>query len=78
MPKLKLTEQQMKTRQFQAVVAKQLVLMDYSKDQLAKLIRISRSSLWEKLDNPSKFRVGELQALHHVLKFSEEERHILF
>lgn len=59
MPKLKLTEQQMKIRQFQAVVAKQLVLMDYSKDQLAKLIRISRSSLWEKLNDPTLFRVSE-------------------
>ncbi|MBQ9168504.1 MAG: hypothetical protein IJX67_08885 [Oscillospiraceae bacterium] len=59
MPKLKLTEQQMKTRQFQAVVAKQLVLMDYSKDQLARMIRISRSSLWEKLNDPTLFRVSE-------------------
>lgn len=59
MPKLKLTEQQMKTRQFQAIVAKQLVLMDYSKDQLARMIRISRSSLWEKLNDPTLFRVSE-------------------
>ena len=59
MPKLKLTEQQIKIRQFQAVVAKQLVLMDYSKDQLARMIRISRSSLWEKLNNPTLFRVSE-------------------
>lgn len=59
MPKLKLTEQQMKIRQFQAVVAKQLVLMDYSKDQLAGMIRISRSSLWEKLNDPTLFRVSE-------------------
>lgn len=59
MPKLKLTEQQMKIRQFQAVVAKQLVLMDYSKDQLARMIRISRSSLWEKLNDPTLFRVSE-------------------
>lgn len=59
MPKLKLTEQQIKIRQFQAVVAKQLVLMDYSKDQLARMIRISRSSLWEKLNDPTLFRVSE-------------------
>lgn len=59
MPKLKPTERQMKTRQFQAVVAKQLVLMDYSKDQLARMIRISRSSLWEKLNDPTLFRVSE-------------------
>ncbi len=59
MPKLKPTERQMKIRQFQAVVAKQLVLMDYSKDQLARMIRISRSSLWEKLNDPTLFRVSE-------------------
>ena len=67
---------QMKTRKFQAAVAKQLIVLDY-KEQLAQMLRMSRSTLWNRLNNPAEFRVCELTALHDILKFSDEERHIL-
>ena len=41
------------------------------------MLCISRSALWAKIKNPNDFRVGELLVLYSVLKFSEEERHIL-
>ena len=68
---------QMKTRKFQAAVAKQLIVLDYYKEQLAQMLRMSRSTLWNRLNNPAEFRVCELTALHDILKFSDEERHIL-
>ena len=50
---------------------------DYNKEQLAQMLRMSRSTLWNRLNNPAEFRVCELTALHDILKFSDEERHIL-
>ena len=48
---------QMKTRKFQAAVAKQLIVLDYNKEQLAQMLRMSRSTLWNRLNNPAEFRV---------------------
>lgn len=42
------------------------------------MLCISRSTLWAKIRDPSEFRVGELLTLFNALKFSEEEKHILF
>lgn len=42
------------------------------------MLCISRSTLWAKINDPNEFKVGELLMLYNVLKFSDEEKHILF
>lgn len=78
MPKLKCFQQQVTNRSFRAVVMKQLIVLNLSKDELAKVLCMSRSTLWAKLNDPTQFRVGELIQLHTTLQFSEEEKELLF
>ena len=52
-------------------------MLGYNKEQLAKMLRISRSTLWGKLADPASFRLGELLMLYHILKFTDEEKQIL-
>lgn len=42
------------------------------------MLCISRSTLWMKINDPNEFKVGELLTLYNILKFSDEEKHILF
>ncbi len=77
MPKLKCTEQQKKVTAFQATVMKQLILLGISKDDLADALLMSRSTLWARLKDPYQFRLCELNQLHKILRFAQEDRSIL-
>lgn len=77
MPRLRVSEQQAKTDLFCATVAKQMNLKHIGKDQLSRLLGMSRSTFWEKMKAPSTFRLGELCQLFSVLDFTEEEKRIL-
>ena len=77
MPRLRVSEQQAKTDMFCATVAKQMSLKHIGKDQLSRLLGMSRSTFWEKMKTPTLFRLGELRQLFSVLDFTDEEKRIV-
>lgn len=50
-----------------------LIKCGYSKEELAKLLGISLSTLYKKLSKPSTFTYSEVQILFYRLKFTKEE-----
>ena len=77
MHKLKESAEEKKIKHFKAAVAKHLALQGITKESLVSAMQMSRTSFWEKMNNPDTFRVGELRQLYLLLDFDEEERHIL-
>ncbi len=77
MTRLRETPEQARITLFKAAVAKYLTLRGLSKESLTTVMCMSRSSLWEKLNNPDNFRIGELRQLYTVLEFDEADRQIL-
>ncbi len=77
MPRLRESTEQARVTQFKAAVAKYLTLRGVSKESLTASMCMSRSTLWEKLNNPDNFRLGELRQLYTILEFDEVDRQIL-
>lgn len=77
MPKQKASASDQRKRSFRTVIAKQMTFLGISKEQLTAHMKMSRTTLWSKLNDPDSFRVRELRLLYDVLKFSEEEMRIL-
>ena len=40
-------------------------------------MHMSRTSFWEKMNNPDNFRVGELRQLYSLLEFEDNDKNIL-
>jgi predicted transcriptional regulator len=55
------------------LIAINLIKCGYRKEELAKLLGISLSTLYKKLSNPRTFTYSEIQILFYRLKFTQEE-----
>ncbi len=55
------------------LIAINLIKCGYRKEELAKLLGISLSTLYKKLNKPNTFTYSEIQILFYKLKFTQEE-----
>ena len=62
-----------KDLQLQAIVARNLVLCGYKKQDVATMLFLSPSAFYKKLSNPSKFTLDEFRRLKQVLKILDAE-----
>lgn len=76
-PKLRESPEKARITHFKAAVAKYLALRGITKENLISSLHMSRTSFWEKMNNPDSFRVGELRQLYSLLDFSEDDKNIL-
>ena len=77
MPKVKESPEKARITLFKATLSKYLSLRGITKEKLASCLLMSRSTFWDKLNNPDMFRLGEIRQLFSLLEFSEEDRKIL-
>lgn len=76
-PKLRETPEKARFTRFKAAVAKYLALRGMTKENLISSLHMSRTSFWEKMNNPDNFRVGELRQLYSLLDFDDDDKDIL-
>lgn len=76
-PKLREPPEKARITQFKAAVAKYLALRGITKESLIASMHMSRTSFWEKMNNPDNFRVGELRQLYSLLEFEDNDKNIL-
>lgn len=76
-PKLREPPEKARFTRFKAAVAKYLALRGMTKENLISSLHMSRTSFWEKMNNPDNFRVGELRQLYSLLDFDDDDKDIL-
>lgn len=76
-PKLRESPEKARFTRFKAAVAKYLALRGMTKENLISSLHMSRTSFWEKMNNPDNFRVGELRQLYSLLDFDDDDKDIL-
>lgn len=76
-PKLRESPEKARFTRFKAAVAKYLALRGMTKENLISSLHMSRTSFWEKMNNPDNFRVGELRQLYSLLNFDDDDKDIL-
>lgn len=67
-------ERQRKHEQLNKSICIKLIEWNYSKTEVAKMLHMSLSSFYNRLNNPDTFTYKELQTLFHHLKFTPEEQ----
>ena len=77
MSKIKESPEKARITLFKATLSKYLSLRGITKEKLASYLLMSRSTFWDKLNNPDMFRIGEIRQLFALLDFSEEDKRIL-
>ena len=76
-PKLRESPEKARFTRFKAVVAKYLALRGMTKENLISSLHMSRTSFWEKMNNPDNFRVGEPRQPYSLLDFDDDDKDIL-
>lgn len=60
------------TIKFKATLNYYLTSAGYTKQELATLLHISKSTLYNKIGSPDKFTVGEIKKIKNILRMSDD------
>lgn len=74
MPKLRPTQAEVSARTINAVIESHLILQGISKDKLAKLLGMSLTCLYKRINEPDGWKRGELRRLCRMLKIPEADQ----
>jgi len=69
-----MAEQVDRVKELKASIAKNLVIYGYTKKDLAVMLSMSPSSLYNKLNDPDSFTIKEVRKLSEVFNFTPEEK----
>lgn len=78
MPKLKPSEDEVKSRTLEGIIAKYINIRKMSEADLALYLRINKRTLQNKRRNPDTFTYPEVRRAFRVLQVPEEERLEIF
>jgi hypothetical protein len=56
------------------IIEKKLIDYNYNKCELAILVGISHTAMYDKLAHPDKFVMREIKSLFKILKFTDQEK----
>jgi len=73
-PKLKPNDQELKNRIIRGHIAKNMELQATNDEAVAIRLHITRQTFQNKKRHPETFKLGELQRMCSILKFSDEEK----
>ena len=75
---MKAAPNQHKNLMIVALIKKYLILRQMDVRELAERVRMSRSTLYVRLNSPGEFRIDDLRRIASALGVTEEERHSIF